>query len=178
MDHLVSWWPCRCWCRQDSVRLVGMASNLLLPYLVDDPQLGSLVDRVQVCREMGNCSRILKDADDPLRVALIVSKRTMWFSAPYLFLDERGRSKLRPIRESLFTFHVSTMMAKGSPILIAVNDAVAKAREAGLVSRWMQMLQLSVDREVDYGEQLTQLHCKNYFKIYFKKITLKIIIKN
>ncbi|XP_034249538.1 uncharacterized protein LOC117650313 isoform X2 [Thrips palmi] len=131
------------------VRRVGMIDEMMLPFLKQDGLLAPLLDRVVVCRTMQNCSRLLRQSPDD--VALIMGEQNMWYLSSRFFADNRGRSILQPLRGALLSYHVTTLVAKGSPILPALNDAIAHTQDGGLVPRWFRLLQTNINLYIEYS---------------------------
>lgn len=137
---------------QETGQRVGMADDLLVPFLRADRQLAPLLERAVLCGTVHNCSRLLRRSPD--EVVLIMNNAAMWYLSSRYFLDDRGRPMLQSLGEALYTFHVTTLVAKGSAILPALNDAVAHTQEGGLVVSWLSSIQTKINLYVSLPNTL------------------------
>ncbi|XP_034230261.1 uncharacterized protein LOC117639028 [Thrips palmi] len=122
------------------------AARILTMSLGLQNEVEELLGSIEVCESLEKCSRILWMNQESS--ALVMTGRTMEFAGPKYFLDDRARRFLRPLRETVFTFYTGALLERDSPLLPAVNQAVAAIRGGALYKPWLTRVDAIAQRLV------------------------------
>ena len=79
---------------------------------------------------------------------MIHNHRSMFFLGPKYFFDNRNRPFVKPLREVMFTYNVGALLERDSPLLDAVNYAVAAIQGGGFRRQWLAKIDKIVQRQV------------------------------